>query len=60
MHLIEPKTKAFTGEKILCLTSGTGDGYVREALSERGIKADVLKFDMPYPLPKEKIEAFIV
>lgn len=59
-HLIEPKTKAFSGEKILCLTSGTGDGYVRETLSERNIKADVLKLDMPYPLPKEKIEALFV
>lgn len=56
-HLIEPKTKAFKGEKVLCLTSGTGDGYVRETLSEQNIKADVLKLDMPYPLPKEKIEA---
>ncbi len=55
-HLIEPKTKDFNGEKILCLTSGTGDGYVREAIVELGIKADILKFDMPYPLPKEKIE----
>lgn len=56
-HLLEPKTKTLKGEKILCLTSGTGDGYVREAISELGLKADVLKCDMPYPLPKEKLEA---
>ncbi|MDD3324284.1 MAG: thiamine pyrophosphate-dependent enzyme [Sulfurospirillaceae bacterium] len=55
-NLIEPKAKALKGSKVLCLTSGTGDGYVREALEERGIEADVLKLDMPYPLPKEKIE----
>jgi len=55
-HLIKPKTHAFKGENVLCLTSGTGDGYVREAVEELGIKADILKLDMPYPLPKEKIE----
>jgi len=42
---------------VLCLTSGTGNGYVIEALEEMKLEADVLKLDMPYPLPKEKIEA---
>ncbi|WP_331775225.1 thiamine pyrophosphate-dependent enzyme [Sulfurospirillum sp. 1612] len=56
-NLIEPKTKNLTGKKVLCLTSGTGDGYVKEAIEEMKIEADVLKFDMPYPLPKEQIEA---
>jgi len=55
--LIEPKVKNLKGAKTLCLTSGTGNGYVIEALEERNIEADVLKLDMPYPLPKEKIEA---
>ena len=55
--LIEPKVKTLKGGSLLCLTSGTGDGYVREALEEMSLNADVLKFDMPYPLPKEKIEA---
>ena len=56
-ELIEPRVKKLKGAKTLCLTSGTGNGYVIEALEERNIEADVLKFDMPYPLPKEKIEA---
>lgn len=55
-HLIEPKTHALKGSRVLCLTSGTGDGYVKEAVSELGIDADILKLDMPYPLPKENLE----
>ena len=54
---IQPRTQNLQGHTILCLTSGTGDGYVREAIEEAQIQADVLKLDMPYPLPKEKIEA---
>jgi len=53
---IKPKTKDFNGADTLCLTSGTGDGYVREALEEMKLSADVLKLDMPYPLPKDKLE----
>ena len=56
-NLIEPKTKHFKGHKTLCLTSGTGHGYVMETLSELNIKADILKLDMPYPLPKGDLEA---
>ena len=59
-ELIEPKIKKLQGAKTLCLTSGTGNGYVIEALEEMKIEADVLKLDMPYPLPKEKIEALFV
>jgi len=56
-ELIEPRLKNLKGAKTLCLTSGTGDGYVQEAIEEMKLTADVLKLDMPYPLPKEKIEA---
>ncbi|MDD2382611.1 MAG: thiamine pyrophosphate-dependent enzyme [Sulfurospirillaceae bacterium] len=56
INLIEPKIKSLYKNNILCLTSGTGDGYVRETLDELHLDADVLKLDMPYPLPKEKIE----
>ncbi|MDR2791061.1 MAG: indolepyruvate oxidoreductase [Campylobacteraceae bacterium] len=53
---IEPKLKDLKGCKTLCLTSGTGDGYTRECLRETGVKADILKLDMPYPLPKYELE----
>jgi len=59
-NLIEPKAKMLKGGGLLCLTSGTGDCYVREALEEMNLHADVLKLDMPYPLPKEKLEALFV
>jgi len=59
-HLIKPKVAHLKGESILCLTSGTGDGYVKEAVLELNIKADILKLDMPYPLPKEKLEELFV
>jgi indolepyruvate ferredoxin oxidoreductase alpha subunit len=54
--LISPKLKDLKGHKTLCLTSGTGDGYTKECLKETGLKADVLKLDMPYPLPKNELE----
>lgn len=56
-ELIEPQIKNLNKSKVLCLTGGTGNGYVKEALEEMHLEADILKLDMPYPLPKEKIEA---
>ena len=55
-ELILPRVKELKAKSVLCLTSGTADGYVRETLSEQNIEADVLKLDMPYPLPKENLE----
>ena len=55
-NFIKPKTANLKGAKVLCLTSGTGDGYVREAIEEMNLSADVLKLDMPYPLPKKELE----
>ena len=55
-NFIKPKTTNLKGAKVLCLTSGTGDGYVREAIEEMNLSADVLKLDMPYPLPKKELE----
>ncbi|MDR1007381.1 MAG: indolepyruvate oxidoreductase [Campylobacteraceae bacterium] len=53
---IEPKLKDLKNNKTLCLTCGTGDGYAKECLKETGINADILKIDMPYPLPKNELE----
>jgi len=55
-HFIKSKAENLKKSKFLCLTSGVADGYVREAIEEMGIEADVLKLDMPYPLPKQKVE----
>lgn len=55
-NLILPKTKNLKAHEILCITSGTAHGYVLETLEDLDFKADVLKIDMPYPLPKTEIE----
>lgn len=56
-EFIEPRVKNLKKSKVLCLTSGTAGGYVKEAVEEMKLDADILKFEMPYPLPKERIEA---
>ncbi|NLC28098.1 MAG: indolepyruvate oxidoreductase [Campylobacteraceae bacterium] len=56
-NLIEPKTNSLGKNKVLCITSGTGHVYAMETINDLDLKADILKIDMPYPLPKEKIEA---
>jgi indolepyruvate ferredoxin oxidoreductase alpha subunit len=56
-QFIAPQTANFKGGKLLLLCSGMGYSYGMEALEDLDIQADVLKFDMPYPLPKNKIES---
>ncbi|MBE0491085.1 MAG: indolepyruvate oxidoreductase [Sulfurospirillum sp.] len=56
-YFLEPQVANLKHSKTLILASGTGFGYAKEALGEQNIQADVLKIDMPYPLPKEQIEA---
>lgn len=46
--------------KIGILTSGVSYNYVMEALGALQVKAAVLKLGMTYPLPKKKIQKFIV
>ncbi|PLY06665.1 MAG: indolepyruvate oxidoreductase [Arcobacter sp.] len=57
LNLIKPEFDKCIGGKLLILTSGTGDGFTREALEDLGVKADVVKFKMPYPLPEKEIKA---
>lgn len=56
-YFIKPKLKNLQKEKVLCLTSGTPHGYIQECKNDLKLNIDILKLDMPYPLPKEKIEA---
>lgn len=55
-NYIKPKLKLLKNHKILALTSGVADGYVRECVNELNLHVDILKIDMPYPLPKQKLE----
>ena len=50
-NLIKPKLKELKGDKYLIISSGAAYGYVKETLEDLGLDIDVLKIDMPYPLP---------
>ena len=52
---IKKDFEACKGGKLLILTSGTGYGFAKEAIDDLSIKADIIKFKMPYPLPENKI-----
>lgn len=55
-NYIKPKVEKLKKHKNLAITSGVADGYVVECINELDLKVDVLKIDMPYPLPKQKLE----
>ena len=44
------------GGELLVITSGTGYGFAKETLADCGVKADLVKIVMPYPLPVEQIK----
>jgi indolepyruvate ferredoxin oxidoreductase alpha subunit len=52
-ELIKPKIDKLKGTKDLIITSGASFGYVKEVIDELELDIDVLKIDMPYPLPEE-------
>ncbi len=53
---LKPEFKNLQGGKLLILTSGTADGFVRETLDDLGLSADIVKVIMPYPLPTKEIK----
>ncbi len=56
-HHLQPKFDALKGGKLLILAGGTGYAFTLETLADLGIEADVVKIEMPYPLPAEEIKA---
>jgi indolepyruvate ferredoxin oxidoreductase alpha subunit len=50
-ELIAPKIKELKNTENLIISSGTAYGYVKEVLEELNLNIDLLKIDMPYPLP---------
>ncbi len=54
-NLLKPEFDKCSGQKLLILTSGTGYAFANETLSDLGLKADVVKIKMPYPLPEKLI-----
>lgn len=55
--LLKPEFDKCKGGKLLILASGTGHVFAQETLDDLGLKADIIKIKMPYPLPEEKIRA---
>ena len=47
------------GGELLLITSGTLHGYALEVLKDTGLKADVVKVDMPTPLPADKMVPYL-
>ena len=58
-EFLKPQVEKLRGEKLLVIASGTSYSYVLEVLEDTGLKADVLKIDMPTPLPSEKLSSLI-
>jgi indolepyruvate ferredoxin oxidoreductase alpha subunit len=58
-ELIKPKIKQLKRTKNLIISSGAAFGYVKEALEELNLDIDILKIDMPYPLPNDKLKDLI-
>ncbi|ACM93625.1 indolepyruvate oxidoreductase subunit IorA [Nautilia profundicola AmH] len=58
-ELIKPKIEELKGTENLIISSGTAYGYVKEVLEELGLDIDLLKIDMPYPLPVDKLKDLV-
>lgn len=52
-EFLKPQVEKLKGGNLLIVASGTNYGYALEVLEDTGLKADVLKVDMPTPLPEE-------
>ncbi|GAX87572.1 indolepyruvate ferredoxin oxidoreductase, alpha subunit [Lebetimonas natsushimae] len=58
-NFIKPEIEKLKGTKNLIISSGAAFGYVKETLDELGLDIDVLKIDMPYPLPLDELKSLI-
>ena len=56
---IKSKIKKLKGTKNLIISSGAAYGYVKEVVDELGLDIDILKIDMPYPLPLNELKNII-
>lgn len=54
-EFLKEQFESLEGGELLLITSGTLYGYAQEVLEDTGLKADVVKVDMPTPLPAEKM-----
>jgi len=54
---LKPQFDKLGGGKLLILAGGTGYAFAQETLADLNVEADVVKIEMPYPLPAETIKA---
>ncbi|SMP07979.1 indolepyruvate ferredoxin oxidoreductase alpha subunit [Desulfurobacterium pacificum] len=55
-EFLKPQIEKLKGGKLLIIASGTDYAYALEVLKDTGLKADIIKVDMPTPLPTEPFE----
>lgn len=58
-NYIKLKVDTLKKSKNLVLASGVAFGYAKECINELDLDVDILKIDMPYPLPKDKLQDVI-
>ncbi|WP_456419044.1 thiamine pyrophosphate-dependent enzyme [Thermovibrio sp.] len=58
-NLLKPQIEKLEGGELLIIASGTPYSYVLEVLDDTDLKADLLKVDMPTPLPAELLKDLI-
>ncbi|WP_024786747.1 MULTISPECIES: thiamine pyrophosphate-dependent enzyme [unclassified Lebetimonas] len=56
---IKPKINKLKGTKNLIISSGAAFGYVKEVIDELNLDIDILKIEMPYPLPLNQLKDLI-
>ena len=54
-EFIKPNIEKLKQTQNLIISSGAAYGYVKEVVEELSLNIDILKIDMPYPLPSEKL-----
>ncbi len=58
-ELIKPKIEKLKGTENLIISSGAAWGYVKEVTEELDLDIDILKIDMPYPLPVKELKDLV-
>ena len=57
-EFLKPQFEKLKGGNLLIVASGTLYGYALEVIEDNGLQADIVKVDMPTPLPAEEIAKF--
>jgi len=58
-EFLKDQFEGLEGGELLLITSGTLYGYAQEVLEDTGLKADIVKVDMPTPLPADEIVPYL-